>query len=434
MNTIDSRDWDACLKVLLAVEEDPQRALDLPALERQVQRLARVMRKRRRRMQAPAPQPVLVPCNPMEADALESMLPSHGPHRRVAHGSVVLPTAGRVDASLPSVGLQHPDRPHSRRCYVCKRRVEVTHHAESPLCVDCLAREEHKRKEAVDLSGRRALVTGGRTRLGQAVALSLLRNGAQVHVTTRFPEDARQRLASVEDSSHWKQRLHVHGLDLRDIPAVEAFAASLARQLPALEILVHNAAQTNRWPPPGFDELPEGERQRALKIRGDLPQEKDFNSWVMRLHQVPTVELLEALVVNAAAPALLTGHLRTLMMSSPFPDRHVVMVVGADGQYHRKWKTSGHPHVNMSKAALHMLTRTCAEDLAQDHIYLNSVDPGWLSDERPEAQREQQAAQGFQPPLDHVAGAARVLDPVFQGIRGQAVWGLLWKDFHPALW
>ncbi|HEU0031137.1 MAG TPA: SDR family NAD(P)-dependent oxidoreductase [Kofleriaceae bacterium] len=163
---------------------------------------------------------------------------------------------------------------------------------------------------------------------------------------------------------------------------------------------------------------------------------RDTNSWRLTLAEVPTAELLEVHLVNAVAPFVLNARLRPLLAAVPTNDAHVVNVSAMEGQFYRRWKTDKHPHTNMAKAALNMMTRTSAADYVRDGIHMNSVDTGWVTDEDPlhHAERKQRV-HGFHPPLDIVDGAARIVDPVFDGINtGKHLWGLFLKDYKPAPW
>ncbi|MGK5558761.1 SDR family oxidoreductase, partial [Actinomadura kijaniata] len=162
---------------------------------------------------------------------------------------------------------------------------------------------------------------------------------------------------------------------------------------------------------------------------------RDRNSWVLRLHEVDPAEWMEVQLVNAFAPFLLTSRLRGLMEASPFPDRYVVQVSAMEGSFSRRGKTVRHPHTNMAKAALNMLTRTSAADYAASGIHMTSVDTGWVTDERPHPGKQAQRAAGFRPPLDVIDGAARVYDPVVRGVGGgERLSGLFLKDYRPVEW
>ena len=105
-----------------------------------------------------------------------------------------------------------------------------------------------------------------------------------------------------------------------------------------------------------------------------------------------------------------------------------------EGQFSRGYKGPGDPHTNMAKAALNMLTRTSANDLFQDGILMNSVDTGWITDERPHPTKMRLADEGFQAPLDLVDGAARVYDPIVRGEAGEDVRGCFLKDYARSAW
>jgi NAD(P)-dependent dehydrogenase (short-subunit alcohol dehydrogenase family) len=163
---------------------------------------------------------------------------------------------------------------------------------------------------------------------------------------------------------------------------------------------------------------------------------RPVNSWRLQLADVPTIELLEVHLVNAVAPFVLCARLKPLMLRVPTRDKHVVNVSAMEGQFYRTHKSDRHPHTNMAKAALNMLTRTSAADYVRDGIHMNSVDTGWVTDEDPVPKAvEKRDMHDFSPPLDIVDGAARVVDPIFSGIlTGTHVWGQFLKDYRPTDW
>ncbi|WP_405603746.1 SDR family oxidoreductase [Streptomyces sp. NBC_01410] len=390
--------------------------------------------------------------------------------RRVESDADAAVTAGtatgaldrREDAALTGKGRAGVFlRP--RHCYVCKalyRRTDGFYHR---LCPGCAADNTARRALSTDLSGRRVLLTGGRVKIGFQLALMMLRDGAELLVTSRFPQDTLRRFAAVEGSRQWLDRLTVVAVDLRDPRQVLGLCERLRADGEPLDILVNNAAQTIRRPPesyallaagesgalppgvlaaPGYAPmaaLEKGTRGLALVLgevdeAGLLPDLSPANSWSARLGDLDPAELLETQLVNALAPALLADRLLPLLLASPRPRRYIVNVSAVEGRFAVRNKTPGHPHTNMAKAALNMLTRTSAAGLAAQGVHMCSVDTGWITDENPAPRKARIAAAGIRTPLDIVDGAARVYDPIVRGEAGAPVAGVFLKDYEEADW
>ncbi len=388
----------------------------------------------------------------------------------------------------------------ARTCYVCKVDFHDLHHFYDQMCEPCAELNWRKRNQTADLRGRVVLVTGARVKIGYQAAIKMLRAGAETVVITRFPRDAAVRFAAEVDAADWLGRLHVYGVDLRHTPSVEALCEHLLATLPRLDAIINNACQTVRRASGFYDHLmaSELEPMRALaaparqplqrwaglrgeaaggealeapargtpgmwrsavlsqipllaedlergghlypagKLDADLQQVdlRDFNSWRMTLAEVPTAELLEVQLVNAVAPFVLNARLKPLMARVPSRDAHIVNVSAMEGQFYRRFKTDKHPHTNMAKAALNMMTRTSAIDYVHDGIHMNSVDTGWVTDEDPAQLAEIKVRiHRFSPPLDIVDGAARICDPLIDGVNtGRHLWGLFLKDYKPTPW
>ena len=152
----------------------------------------------------------------------------------------------------------------ARACYVCKERYREVDAFYHQLCPACAAFNHARRDARTDLTGRRALLTGGRAKIGMYIALRLLRDGAHTTITTRFPNDAVRRFSAMEDSADWLHRLRVVGIDLRDPGQVVALADEVAAQGP-LDILINNAAQTVRRSPEAYAHLAAADRDPAAE-------------------------------------------------------------------------------------------------------------------------------------------------------------------------
>ena len=473
-------------------------------------------------------------------------------------------TLGTPGNSSDTVHLEEP-----RACYVCKARYNQLHEFYHSLCPSCSELNWSKRTQTCDLEGRVALVTGGRVKIGLCVALKLLRWGATVVVTTRFPVNCATRYSTEKDYEMWKDRFHVYGLDFRDLRSVEQFCDSFEMAHGGrLDILINNACQTIRRPTSYYAPLlsmetvekserkqikqvlqanrtfvskggggEEIERRRRLRERRERREEESSssglllgagvgdekeefveeetamasfsttttfeqpaapsvmqsqvpvhsedasiaidsellpsgasdtngqqldlrrrNTWVMKMEEIETVEVAEVFAINSIAPFILNSRLTPLMKRSPkinnknksgsssscssgtsaATDRKFVVNVSAmEGKFYR-CKSSYHPHTNMAKAALNMMTRTSSNDLSKHSIYMTAVDTGWINDENPVEKAALYAERhNFQTPLDEVDAAARILDPIVVGLKdlnSEPKHGIFIKDYFETEW
>ena len=384
----------------------------------------------------------------------------------------------------------------SRPCYMCKQQYTVVDAFYHQLCPACAAMSHFKRDARADLTGKRALLTGGRAKIGMHIALRLLRDGAHTTITTRFPRDAVRRFTSLPDSADWISRLKVVGIDLRDPAQVIGLAQDVAASGP-LDILINNATQTVRRSPGAYQPLVDAELAplpdgplpelvtfghtndqhpealarsvtahpilaaaaaradalteqamapgssslerlaagTAIDAGGLLPDLHDANSWTQHVNEVDPLEMLEVQLANTTAPFILISRLRPAMAASGARRTYVVNVSAMEGVFGRAYKGPGHPHTNMAKAAVNMLTRTSAQEMFEtDRILMTSVDTGWITDERPHPTKVRLAEEGFHAPLDLVDGAARVYDPIVRGEAGEDVFGVFLKDYTPSSW
>ncbi|NVN49149.1 SDR family oxidoreductase [Mycolicibacterium hippocampi] len=474
MTAIDPDKLSTCLQVLADVESLPPEHPDAVAVRRATAAIFKSVKKARRDAKRDAV---------AEADRAVIAATATGAPGRIDDETAGLPLVSSVAGATAGTLIR------SRACYICKNHHTVVDAFYHQLCPECAALNRAKRDARTDLSGKRALLTGGRAKIGMYIALRLLRDGAHTTITTRFPNDAVRRFAAMDDSAGWLHRLRVVGIDLRDPAQVVALADNVAAQGP-LDILINNAAQTVRRAPGSYAALVEAERtapaelgdvdvvtfdrvsdahpaalagslaehpdphavtELALTARsasperiaagtaidagGLLPDTASVNSWTQRVHEVDAMELLEVQLCNQTAPFILVSRLRPVMAASPARRKYVVNVSAMEGQFSRAYKGPGHPHTNMAKAALNMLTRTsAAEMLEQDGILMTAVDTGWITDERPHPTKLRLADEGFHAPLDLVDGAARVYDPIVRGESGEDLHGCFLKDYSPSNW
>lgn len=488
---LDPIDLETALRVLEAANTLEPEHPDKVALQRATAKLYKTVKKQRRDI---AKQTIRTADNAViaaTATGAPTRIDDETQGLDLRPGAATGRTAGRLI------------KPHA--CYICKveyHDVDVFYHQ---LCPSCSAQNHAKRNARTDLRGKRALLTGGRAKIGMYIALRLLRDGAHTTITTRFPNDAIRRFKAMEDSADWIDRLRIVGIDLRDPAQVVAFADDVAAQGP-LDILINNAAQTIRRSPGAYAPLaaaedaplPDGvlpdvitygrshdahpgslkasigpggrdefnpqtavvhpamttpglltelaltagsaslERMAAstaIDAAGLVPDIVSDNSWVQNVEDVEPLEMLEVQLCNSTAPFILISRLRGAMQASSARRTYVVNVSAMEGQFNRGYKGPGHPHTNMAKAAVNMLTRTSAREMFEtDQILMTSVDTGWITDERPHTTKIRLAEEGFHAPLDLVDGAARVYDPIVRGEAGEDLFGCFLKDYRPSPW
>jgi NAD(P)-dependent dehydrogenase (short-subunit alcohol dehydrogenase family) len=432
-------DWQSCLNVLQHAALEPDQVPDLEAFKTLVTGIYKAARKHKRKAQLQA---------------------------RQEHDLQLLAATERVQAELPSSASAPAEAQlfQGKYCYSCKEKYHQVDSYYHRLCPDCADLNRQHRNHSLDLSGRIALVTGGRIKIGYATALRLLRSQAQVWVTTRFPAQAAQTFALEPDFDQWQSRLKIVGLDLLNLGDLESLIASLYQTLPHLDILINNAALT-LWQPPAYYQAllaTESHLQGEVAALGLLanmphhpallratdqvpnwttlqtlpsPVSADHNSWLLELDQIPAREMLEVQVINQIAPMMLCSQLKSLMLRSPFEWRWIVNVTAIEGQFSDPLKQSKHVHTNAAKAGLNMLTRTAASAYAQDKILMNAVDPGWVSSDQHAAKQAQTGKVPHKiPPLALEDASARICAPILDCLAGYPVWGKLLKNYQIIDW
>ncbi|MFF5034903.1 SDR family NAD(P)-dependent oxidoreductase [Nocardia salmonicida] len=473
-NMIDPDELATCLRVLERAGQLEKEHPDSIAVQRAVGHMFKKL-KHRRRIEAREQ----ISSNDRAVIAATAT----GSPQRIDDETAGIPISSATSGASAGTLLK------ARPCYICKQKYTQVDAFYHQLCPECAASSHTKRDARTDLSGKRALLTGGRAKIGMYIALRLLRDGAHTTITTRFPNDAIRRFAAMEDSADWLHRLRIVGIDLRDPAQVVALADDVAAQGP-LDILINNAAQTVRRSAGAYSALVDAENSPlpagvlpemvtfgktmqahptaltasltpslsatdvaelalvagsatperiaagvAIDAGGLVPDLAHTNSWVQTVGEVEATELLEVQLCNSVAPFILVSRLRPALAAAAGRRKYVVNVSAMEGQFGRGYKGPGHPHTNMAKAALNMLTRTSALEMFEaDSILMTAVDTGWITDERPHFTKVRLAEEGFHAPLDLVDGAARVYDPIVQGEDGIDLYGCFLKDYRPSPW
>lgn len=424
------------------------------------------------------------------------------------------------DVTRVSLG---PKGDYHHTCNCCGGSFREMHHFYHQLCKDCAQLSWDKRTHTADMTGMVCVVTGGRVRIGYQIVLKLLRAGAFVLTTSRFPLDCAQRFSREEDFDCWRGRLEIVGpVELSNMRLVEHFCDQLIARFQRIHVLINNAAQTltraEGWhyrmgQLEANAESSLSEEARALvKNPAELvticdiacdkepeiacvPQETahessvplspsqqlvcnatssnhigaiernwseaidlaDFpkgkldasgqpldltaqNSWDRKLCDVSTMELLQTLAANAAAPFIMCSRLASVLEppTKEDPFGHIVNVQALEGKFSVKKKSRCHPHTNMAKAALNMLTHTSANDLFRRRILMNNADTGWVTDMASGGVGPMAATHAtfVEVPMDEIDGASRVLDPVFSHLNDPTwlIRGKLFKDYRVVNW
>ncbi|WP_309617054.1 SDR family NAD(P)-dependent oxidoreductase [Salinibacterium sp.] len=478
---IDPDDLETTLRVLASMAEVDEEHPDFVSVRQATAKMFKAVKKERR-----------LEKRAVIADADRSVIAATatGAPDRIDDETRGIPISTTTKASTAGTLIR------ARACYICKKPYTVVDAFYHQLCPECAVQSHAKRDAHTDLIGRRALLTGGRAKIGMYIALRLLRDGAHTTITTRFPRDAVRRFTSLPDSPQWIDRLKVVGIDLRDPAQVIGLAEDVAASGP-LDILINNATQTVRRSPGAYQPLVDAELAplpdgtlpelvtfghtndphphalarsvtahpilssaaaradelteqamapgssslerlaagTAIDAGGLLPDLHGVNSWTQHVNEVDPLEMLEVQLANTTAPFILISKLRPSMASSSARRTYVVNVSAMEGVFGRGYKGPGHPHTNMAKAAVNMLTRTSAREMFEtDGILMTSVDTGWITDERPHPTKVRLAEEGFHAPLDLIDGAARVYDPIVRGEAGEDLFGIFLKDYAPGNW
>lgn len=197
-------------------------------------------------------------------------------------------------------------------------------------------------KYGSSLRGRAAIVTGGATGIGRAIALELARNGAHVAFNYFSYDGGSGMRAEAEDTAREIRQLEVKVLceecDVRDPAAVERFVRNTVDQFGAVQILVNNAGIA---------------RDRAIWRLSD-------EQW----RSVLDTNLTGAFhMIRALAPLFRRQH-----------DGKIVNVSSVHGIR----SEFGLANYSASKAGLLGLTRSAAVELGPSNVNVNAVAPGYI--------------------------------------------------------
>lgn len=454
MNQSDQKfsneEWETCLKVLNALKENPFLNPDNKTFSGLITKIHKGAKKQSRHE------------NYSEMKSHDLAVNSNSVLMQKALAGV----SAFYDDEKEEVKLTKLQIP--KNCYCCNQSYQYAHSFYSRLCPVCAEENYEKRFEMADLTGRNVILTGGRVKVGFATALKVLRGGANLVLTTRFPALAMELMQQEADYDEWKDRLWIYGLDLRNLKAIQDFINFYTFNFDTLDILINNAAQTIKYPDEYYLPIIKREKEKLVEFKdihtlipnqteisseiakleyayheetqvaltrfGQPVDNREKTSWNSTLEEVSMYELVEVNLINHIAPYFLIKELKPLMKNSVFKEKFIINVTSSEGIFSYENKTIFHPHTNMTKAALNMMTLTSAKEFENDQIYMNAVDVGWISTGAKESLRKKQFEMGYIPPLDSVDGAARILHPVMEGIKGNYFSGVLLKNYKVHTW
>jgi NAD(P)-dependent dehydrogenase (short-subunit alcohol dehydrogenase family) len=445
-----TEEWNACLKVLNILKDSP---FDNPENQKIKTLITAISKKAKKQLKK------VYFLEKKEQDVA------------LLKTTIIVANAENITSFYSHAEVANPSKTNdlqlTRKCYACNENYKQLHFFYHKLCPSCASFHYQYRNKKHDFSGYTVVITGGRVKIGYATVLKFLQSGASVIVTTRFPALALEQLQKEPDFDNWKHRLTVYGLDLRNLKAVQEFVDFCNTNIESLDILVNNAAQTIKYPHDYYKPLIQKEKLLLLQnntvkllknvtpithnqeilIDFDTSQDlktnrfgqpidyRDKNSWNAMLNEVSVEELLEVNLINHIAPYQLISGLKDLMKKSNKSERFIINVTSSEGQFSYPNKTVFHPHTNMTKAALNMLTRTSAKEFVADSIYMNSVDVGWISTGANESKRERLFENLQIPPLDSVDGAMRIIHPIDEIADGNKnLYGVLLKNYKVVDW
>ncbi|WP_196895257.1 SDR family NAD(P)-dependent oxidoreductase [Aureivirga marina] len=447
-------EWETCLKVLQELKEDPYNNPDNELFGGLITKIS----KKAKKLKNPHKESVFPRREELKQQDFETIK------------ETIISKNAIENKTLYNDYFQNGDFTtlnYSKNCYCCNQEFKLLHYFYNRLCPECATENYDYRFKTTDLKNRNVIITGGRVKIGLATALKFLRANANVTITTRFPASALEIYQKEEDYEEWKHRLDIYGLDLRNLQALDHFIQYYISKNQALDILVNNAAQTIKYDINFYTPLIQKENlliekfkdsklfienktpvleetallETSINTSGELtrfgqPVDKRMKtSWNSTLEEISTYELLEVNLINQISPYFLIQKLTPLLENSKFEKRFIINVTSSEGIFSYNNKTMFHPHTNMTKASLNMLTRTSGIEYIEKNIYMNAVDVGWVSTGAVEPLRKKQFEIGYIPPLDSVDGAARILHPIIDILENNSnIAGVMLKNYKIAEW
>jgi len=399
-------EWDTCLKVLTELKKDPFHNPDNTRFASLITKIHKQAKKTNRK---------------------QSYTEKKSNDLQIINGSVIsqkaLHNETSFDHSSVKSGIEYSRLEIPKNCYCCNESYVLAHSFYNRLCPNCATINYENRFKKIDLSNRNVILTGGRVKIGYATALKLLRSNANLTVTTRFPGLALEHYKKESDYHKWKDRLTLYGLDLRNLNSIQKFIEYYRSKHDTLDILINNAAQTIKYTDAYYLPLIQREKKTIATVVSDIKLIRNETPITKSLTALESVT--DSLELNRFGQP----------MASTFKKKFIINVTSSEGQFSYTNKSIFHPHTNMTKASLNMLTRTSARAYEKNGIYMNAVDVGWVSTGAQEALRKKQFDTGYIPPLDPVDGASRILVPIIEGITNKHNHvGKLLKNYKIASW
>lgn len=351
--------------------------------------------------------------------------------------------------------MQNPDKMIGlkfSKCYECKKYFNGYSLPDYTLhCLECGIKNYMWKVQKANLYGMTFFITGIRVKIGLATTLRLLRAGASVIGTTRYPNLALFNYSKEPDYKDWSDRLKIIQADFLSLDSVYSLLDTIgeykingfinmafrtitsseyySKTVEELEtdiagkILIQNGSLDQQTQL--VDYKPSNTLQSYLNLKfvdttqlvnytnpkvkfnrfGDIQDIFHDNSWNKTIDQIEPKEIVECMALNQLVPTLIINQIKNKLISPKF----IINVSSFEGQFDTP-KTDKHIHTNMCKSALNMLIR-CLEEDPDPELHIHTINPGYIS------------GITFDPdnnvfPLTPEDGASRICWPIFQFANG----------------